>query len=237
MAIKVLIVEDEMLVAEDIATDLSQHGFEITDTLISGEECINRFEELNPDVIIMDIHIKGKYDGIITAKLLNEKKIVPIVYLTANSDEQTIKRLLDIFPASFISKPYNKTDLIIAIEVAYNLQHANKYNEIKKESTNSIFIKMGNQYKKIKLSDILYLEAAGSYSKIYTEKETMMVSYNLSHFENIIQNSIFKRIHRSYIINIKYVDGLESNSVIISQKAIPVSKQYYKEVMKLFKKL
>lgn len=237
MAIKVLIIEDEMLVAEDIATDLMQYGFEVIDTIISGEECLKRFEELKPDVVIMDIHIKGKYDGIETAKLLNKIKTIPIIYLTANSDQQTVKRVLDIFPASFISKPYNKNDLMIAIEVAYNSQHTTKYKKNEQESTDSIFIKMANQYKKIKLSDILYLEAAGSYAKIFTTNEELMVSYNLSHFEEMVQSPIFKRVHRSYIININYVSGLESNSVIINNKSIPVSKQYTKEVMALFKKL
>ncbi len=237
MAIKVLIVEDEMLVAEDIATDLIQYGFEIVDTITSGEECLKRFSELKPDVVIMDIHIKGKFDGIETAKLLNKNETVPIVYLTANSDQQTVKRVLDIFPASFISKPYNKNDLMIAIEVAYNLQHTKEFNNKINEAIDSIFIKVINQYKKIKLTDILYLEAAGSYSKIFTTNEELLVSYNLSHFESMIQNAIFKRIHRSYIININYVNGLESNSVIINNKNIPVSKQYFKEVMGLFKKL
>ncbi|MBL7883335.1 MAG: response regulator [Bacteroidia bacterium] len=237
MAIRVLIVEDEMLIAEDIATDLMEYGFEVAETLISGEECLKKFEQLNPDVVIMDIHIKGKYDGIETAKLLNNIKKTPIVYLTANSDQQTVKRVLDIFPATFISKPYNKNDLMIAIEVAYNLQHLKKYSEENQPLQETIFIKSGNHYKKINLMDILFLEADGSYSKIFTKTEELLVSYNLSHFEEIVQHPAFKRIHRSYIVNINYVDGLDSNAVIVNNKQLPVSKQYLKEVMALFKKL
>ncbi|MCK6649701.1 MAG: response regulator [Bacteroidia bacterium] len=237
MAIRVLIVEDEMLIAEDIATDLIQYGFEVVGTHISGEECLKKFEQLNPDVVIMDIHIKGKYDGIETAKLINDIKKTPIVYLTANSDQQTVKRVLDIFPATFISKPYNKNDLIIAIEVAYNLQYSKKYFLNNQPLQETIFIKSKNQYKKINLMDILFLEADGSYSKIFTKMEELLVSYNLSHFEDIVQHPAFKRIHRSYIVNINYVDGLDSNAVIVNNKQLPVSKQYAKEIMAMFKKL
>lgn len=85
--------------------------------------------------------------------------------------------------------------------------------------------------------DILFLEADGSYSKIFTKMEELLVSYNLSHFEDIVQHPAFKRIHRSYIVNINYVDGLDSNAVIVNNKQLPVSKQYAKEIMAMFKKL
>ena len=237
MAIKILLVEDEVLVAEDIAADLMEYGFNVVDMVISGEECLQKHEQHNPDVVIMDINIKGKIDGIETAKLLNEKKVVPIVYLTANSDLTTMQRVLDTFPAAFISKPYTKVDLIMAIELAFNSFNLKNQYSSKQEISDSIFIKTTNQYKKIKFTDILYIEAAGSYSTVRTRIEELAVSYNLSHFEKIIPPHLFKRIHRSCIINIEQVDALETNAVIINNKILPVSKPFYKEIMGLFKKL
>jgi len=240
MSIKVIIVEDEMLVAEDIASDLVEYGFEVLEIFISGEDCLTNFENLNPDVIIMDIHIKGNIDGIETAKAINEIKKTPIIYLTANSDSKTVQKVLDVFPSAFISKPYQKSDLIIAIEVAFNSY--NQFISKQRENsisilTDSIFVKTSNSYKKIRLSDILYLEASGSYSKIFTKKDETLVSYNLSHFEDMVRLPEFKRIHRSFLININEVDGFDSNSIIINNTNLSISKQYYKDIMSYFKKL
>jgi DNA-binding LytR/AlgR family response regulator len=237
MSIRVLVIEDEMLVAEDIATDLADFGFEVVDTLISGEECLLRFHELNPDVVIMDLQIKGAFDGIETARRLNEHKTVPVVYLTANSDKQTISRILENFPAPFISKPYNRNDLMMAIEVAFAAYNKRKIPEPVKEETDSVFIKSGQQYKKVKLTDILYLEASGSYTKVYTLNDEYLISYNLSYFEETVQHHLFKRIHRSYIINIDHVTAIETSSVIVNNKILPISKAFYKDIMACFKKL
>lgn len=237
MSVRVLIIEDEMLVAEDIATDLSEYGFVVVDTLISGEECLEKFELLNPDVVIMDIHIKGKWDGIETARLLNENKNVPIIYLTANSDKNTIQRLLSVFPAPFISKPYNSKDLMIAIELAFAKSNSQNFTVEKQKIDEVIFIKTSTQYKKVKLKNILYLEASGSYAKVITAEEEYLVSNNLSHFEEIVHHPSFKRIHRSYIVNIDYVDALEGNSLVVNHQSLPVSKAFQKEIMNLFKKL
>lgn len=237
MSIRVLIVEDEMLVAEDIATDLVDFGFEVVDTLISGEECIRRFDELNPDVVIMDLQIKGPYDGIETARRLNENRSVPVIYLTANSDKQTILRVLEKFPAPFISKPYNRNDLMVAIEVAFASFNQNKHARIVRDDTNAVFIKSGQQYKKVKLDSILYLEAAGSYVKVHTVDTHHLVSYNLSYAEGIIGREKFKRIHRSYIVNTDHITAIEHGTVVVQDKVLPVSKAYYRDLMSCIKKL
>ena len=120
MGIKVLIVEDEVLVAEEIAADMEDYGFEVTEIATSSEECLSSIENNVPNIILMDINIKGNKDGIETAKLIHQTSKIPIIYLTANTDSVTFKRALESLPNAFISKPYQKKDLYSAVEIACN---------------------------------------------------------------------------------------------------------------------
>lgn len=237
MKIKILIVEDEILVAEEISADLEDYGFEITEIAISSEECFDAIKKEIPHVILMDINIKGPQDGIETALTINKTHNIPIVYLTANTDSKTISRALSTSPSAFISKPYTKKDLVIALELAFN-KHNNKLiitNIL--EQKNSFFVKDGSQYSRIKFDDINYIEADGSYSKIITTAKNYTLSTNLNHFQDSQNSPVFVRIHRSYIVNVEKVDAFDKHSLTINSKTLPISKSYQKKVMKFFNKL
>lgn len=238
MKVKILIVEDEVLVAEEIATDLEDYGFAITDIAISSDECLNAINKNTPHVVLMDINIQGDHDGIATANVINETYNIPIVFLTANTDSETIKRALLSSPSAFISKPYSKKDLVVALEIAFNNYNNKLLNQtVSQVNNDSFFVKSGDYYTKIDVSDINYLEADGSYTSIFTNNKKYTLASNLNHFQENFSNPIFVRVHRSYIVNIKKVEAFDKNSIILNSQAIPVSKSYQKEVMKLFNKI
>jgi len=237
MAIKVLIVEDEVLVADELTADLEDHQFIVTGIAISSEECFDAIKENPPHAILMDINIKGNLDGIEASAIINKTHNIPIVYLTANTDTTTINRALATSPSAFISKPYHKKDIFIALEIAFNKHNETILKSKKPSNENCFFVKNGEYYTKINIADINYIEADGSYSKIYTNNRNYTLSNNLNHFHDNINNDCFVRIHRSYIINIKKVEAFDKNSVIINSKALPISKSHQKEISTLFTKL
>jgi DNA-binding LytR/AlgR family response regulator len=238
--INILIVEDEVLVAEDISDYLKEFGFNVTGIAVSASECLSLLDKQTPNVILMDINIKGDLDGIELAQLINKRFSLPIIFLTANNDTNTTQRALKANPHSFLSKPFNVTDLKIAIELAFQ-----KFNQIQIEQiakanvllSKSIFVKKNNSYKKIDIDDVLYIEASGSYCILNTENEQFTLSHNLNHFENKIKNPVFVRIHRSYVINLNKVESFDSNSVSFKNKTLPISKQYQKEILFYFNKV
>lgn len=237
MAIKVLIVEDEVIVAEEISADLEDYGFKITEIAISSEECFSAIENDVPHIILMDINIKGNKDGIETAKLIHQTSTIPVIYLTANTDSATFKRALKTAPNAFISKPYSKNDLYSAIEIACNKHNEKLIEEQNPIVNDSFFVKDGDYYSKLKFDDINYIEADGSYCNIYSNNKKYTLSSNLNHFQNNHKSPIFVRTHRSYIININKVEAFDKESVIINSKAIPISKSHQKEIMNFFNKL
>lgn len=86
----ILIVEDELLVAKDIQNRLTKFGYAVVGVVSSGKEAINKATEKNPDLILMDIHLKGELDGIEVAQVIYNGLNIPIVYLTANADDSTL---------------------------------------------------------------------------------------------------------------------------------------------------
>lgn len=115
---KILVVEDESIVAMDIKHRLENMGYIVPAITSSGEEAVEKASETDPDLILMDIVLKGEIDGIEAAQQIKENLDVPIVYLTAYSDERTLKRAKITGPFGYIIKPFEDRELHSAIEVA-----------------------------------------------------------------------------------------------------------------------
>ena len=118
MPAKILIVEDEAITAMDIQKTLESAGFEVVSTASMGKEAIQKAGELKPDLILMDITLKGKIDGIVVADKIMTLFDIPVIYLTAFSDEETFKRAKLTKPYGFITKPLNHKELRASIEIA-----------------------------------------------------------------------------------------------------------------------
>ena len=115
---KVLIVEDEGVVALSLQSILTKMGYTIIGTAITGDEAITLARDRNPDVILMDIHIKGTMDGIQTTEKINEFSDVPVIYLTAYADDETVSRAVRTRSHSYLVKPVNQRELYSNIEFA-----------------------------------------------------------------------------------------------------------------------
>ncbi len=114
----ILIVEDERIVAEDIKTSLKRLGYNVLAIVSSGKEAITKALELKPDLVLMDILLKGDLDGIEAANKIRSKSNIPVIYLTAHADEITLKRAKLSEPFGYIVKPFETKDLKIAIDMA-----------------------------------------------------------------------------------------------------------------------
>ncbi len=116
--IKVLVVEDELIVAKDIQNSLKNLGYDVPAIASTGEEAVKKSGEFSPDIILMDIVLKGKIDGIETATQIRAMYGIPIIYLTAYADENTLDRAKVTEPLGYILKPFEESDLHISIKMA-----------------------------------------------------------------------------------------------------------------------
>jgi len=236
--IKILVVEDEMIIGAKISMQLTSLGYEVTGILPRGEEAVTHAEENRPDIVLLDIHLKGKIDGIETARQMQKHGNIPIIYLTANSDEATFNRAKSSKPHAFLSKPYKQLDLQRAIELTISRMEeaetgpSTVEEETGEEETNDerpfilsdrIFVRHREKMIKIIVADILYIEADRNYSRIFTKSKEYLLCITLKKIEEKLPGRMFIRTHRSYIINLPHVDEVGEGHVIIAQKAIPLS--------------
>ena len=115
---KVLIVEDEKVVALDLKRRLSKLGYSVIGTASNADKVIELLKESLPDVILMDIHIQGDKDGIELAEIINANYSLPIIYLTAYSEEATLDRARSTRPYGYLLKPFSERELHVAIQVS-----------------------------------------------------------------------------------------------------------------------
>jgi signal transduction histidine kinase len=115
---KIIVVEDERIVAKDIAKRLKNLGYVVLASVSSGEEAIKKVSETLPDVVLMDIQLKGEMDGIEAAEQIRMDFDIPVIYLTAYADENTLQRAKITEPFGYIVKPFDEKDLHTAIEIA-----------------------------------------------------------------------------------------------------------------------
>jgi CheY-like chemotaxis protein len=115
---KILIVEDEGIEALDLQQRLTSQGYDAVDIASTGEEAIQKAKEFSPDLILMDIMLQGKIDGITAARQIRADLDIPIIYITAYADEKTLQRAKLTEPHGYIVKPFRERELIITINMA-----------------------------------------------------------------------------------------------------------------------
>ncbi|MCY7330237.1 MAG: response regulator, partial [Saprospiraceae bacterium] len=119
--VKILVVEDEMIIGAKVSMFLIELGYEVTGILPRAEEALLHLEENPPDIALLDIQLKGSMDGIALAQILQKDHHIPVIFLTANSDNATFHRAKAARPYAFLAKPFKKTDLQRALELTISL--------------------------------------------------------------------------------------------------------------------
>ena len=254
--VNILIVEDESIVALDLASGLEHDGYNIAGIADNAEEAQQLFNENEVDIILMDVNIIGEKDGIDTAIEILKQKAVPIIYLTAFTDALTIERIKQTHPAAFLSKPYSLTNVRIAIDLAVNnfavsreQQATGKIITLDKDggrSTSSpekemilrmhdhIFVKHNYAFVKLKLSELLYIEADNNYTSIITADKKFLLRLSLNQLLEKINYKALVRIHRSYAVNINAIQSFNEQEVEVNQQHLPIGRNYKEEFMKQF---
>ena len=233
MSITIAIVEDLDEVRNGLKDFISlSTDFTVVGAFKSGEEAYENLPKTTPDIVIMDIRLRGDINGIDTAILMQKNADMPVIFLTANADEATFNKAKAAKPYAFISKPYKQIDLQRAIELTISHLAGEENNVTSVVSgardqpfilSDRIFVRQREKMIKIIVADILYIEADRNYCRIFTKTNEYVLSITLKTIEEKLSNHIFLRVHRSYIINLSHIDAVADDHVIINQKAMPVS--------------
>lgn len=237
--ITVLIVEDDPVIAADLTFFMKDFGYSPYPSVSNASDALLLLNNVQPDFILIDVTLEGEKDGIELATEINKKHDLPLVFLTAHHDRNTIDRIKATRPSAYLVKPLQEHNLQTSIELAlYNHSHkkmANKDTDSTGEdfvSGEHFFIKVKNQLKKILLDDIMVLEAYDNYSFLHSSDQKHLIGSTLKSLEQKLGDHDFIRIHRSYMINLKAIEGIEEDVVLINKMHLPIGKTYKDDFMK-----
>jgi two-component system, response regulator PdtaR len=251
--VNILVVEDEAIVAMALTDKLEAEGYQIVGIANNGLKAIELFEQNQVDLLLCDINIKGDFDGIETVTRMIAIKPIPVIYLTAFSDIETVERAKKTFPAAYVTKPYNIINLRIAIEMAIN-NFVERINPEKKltvspnfqdkenskenilQIDNHVFIKQGYQFVKVALKDILVLEADDIYTTFITTEKKYAFRMSLTNVLEKLNFPRMVRVHRSFAVNSDHINSFNDFEIIISNHTIPIGKSYKGDFMRIFGK-
>lgn len=236
--LKIGVVEDELVIARTIVSTLDELGYWCCGPAINYTEAMEMLEQDKPDLLLLDIQLAGKKDGIDVAQKLNELFQIPFIFLTANSDAATIDRAKKVKPHAYIVKPFTKEELYAAIEIAFSNFTGNRSSVktatgVSWPAKDFMFIKEGYVFRKIYFNEVLYLESGANYVTVHLQSNRkVVVRSTLNDFVEQAGQPIFIRVHRSYSVNINKIEDVFPTELSIQETTIPIGKSYREELFK-----
>jgi DNA-binding LytR/AlgR family response regulator len=212
---KILIVEDEVLIADYIENILSENNFKNVKTAHDREDaelCITR---QNPDIMILDINLSGKNEGIPIAE--NHAGKASIIFLTGQQDHQLMSQAIATGPHSYLTKPIKKNDLIAALHLAVSARRNGVY-----------VLKDGFSTMQLKYSEILYFKADKNYVEVHLPEKKYVDRTSLKTIEEAIPFGFnYRRVHRSFVVNMDKVTKINTKNVYIEELEIPLGRVHF----------
>jgi len=215
---KVLILEDRAMEASYLRDALVELGYQVPAIAPSLSKGLEYFSLYQPDISLVDIYLDGKPDGIAFGMEMNGKQNTkkPFVFLTGATETSTFKLAKAAKPYHYLVKPFNKPELQYAIELALERFETETPLPVNSNkacfSTDSVFVKRGNSLINVQYDDINYIEVEGKYSKIVCNNQKFVVQQSLGDLYISLPATQFFRVHRSYVINIKEVTRIDTQT-------------------------
>lgn len=237
--IKLLIVEDNPLHQEQLYILLQSQPYDIVGIVSSAEEVLPALLRLQPDVVLLDIDLGESNDGIDIAHKINKLKPTPIIFTTARTDSETIRKAVTELPVSYLVKPIQAENLLPAIELAIFKNENSEHTESLTESTNyqknseAVFIKSRGELIKLSFQDLCAIEVEKDrYLKFITNDDEFLVRSSIKEILEKLPN-YFIQVYRSIVVNINKLESINEfeNTVVINGKDYALSNTYKKDIL------
>ncbi len=244
----ILIVEDEELYADQLEMLVEKMGYTCLGIADNSVDALAVVSNKPPDILLMDVHIQGDFDGIdLTQEIRKEYPHIPVVFITSMTDDMTFRRASRTGRIQFIVKPFSDLQLQRAIELAMQDAKpgtADKSGVAEKWESDLVlgghlFVKMGNRLEKIHCQDILYIEADDKHCYLHLPEKRYIVHMSLKQIRDQLDEKVFFQSHRSFLINISQIMtiNLDDQMVLFERKEAPISKRNREALLKRLKYL
>lgn len=237
MATKILIVEDNSFISEDIADQLKAMQYEVTGQAFSYDDALEQLKSNQPQVVLLDINLNENKSGIDLAHYINKHYQIPFIFITSHSDTKTLQDVNATQPYGYLLKPFDENALQANIELALFKFQQNNFSALKEKLADSLFVKVKQALVKIVIRDILYAEAYDNYCYIKTPEQKYLVSQTLKSVEEKLNGHGFVRVHRGYLINVSKIESVTDGNVYVGAEPIPVGRSFKDDLINLLNTL
>jgi len=242
--IQILLVEDEPLIAKDLEYSIQDLGYAVSASCRNSRQALESLQNEVPDLVICDIHLHNDdWDGIRLAQEIRLRYHIPIIFLTALSDAETIRRAAQTQPQAYLTKPFDERTLYAAIELAI-VRFARPEQETNSPTeapppfiAGSFFVKDKKRLVKIKAEDIQWIKAEGAYSTLAVNQQQYLLSVHLGAIESSLSAFSFARVHRSYLVNVQHIEAIEDDLIFIGKERIPIGKSFREDFFSRLRQL
>ncbi len=237
--IRILIVEDNVIIADDMQSMLEEIGYEIVDNVIVYEQAERVLKAEQVDLVLIDIILASDKTGIDLGRHIRENYDIPFIFVTSNSDKATVENAKTVKPNGYLVKPFEQQDLYTSIEIAlsnftYGTAKSSSEENMGDEDVpmsnsvlkDSIFVKKQHLYYRIQFGDIQFIKADNVYLEVNTVDKKFLVRSPLKDYLEKLPKKKFYRAHKSYIVNVDHIDAINSKDVMINNNLIPISKDF-----------
>jgi len=226
----ILVVEDEVLIAEVISRYLRQEGYQCASFATDYEEALQQITAMQPDLVLLDIRLRGSQTGIDVAMWMRTQQLnIPFVFLTSQTDKRYLDMAKQTYPAGFLVKPIQRETLRTTIEIAL---HASRRPATAKGR--SLTLVNGAETVVVPLNDITCIESDHVYVNIHTrDGRKMLHRSTLAELQKKLPSQQFMQVHRSFIVQLKYVESWGKDNLRVQRQSIPVSRSRRGEVFQL----
>lgn len=229
--LKILIVEDNAIIAEDLKELLKDMGYNVVDNVGSYERAKEALATHNVDMVLVDIQLSTQKTGIDLAKHIRVHYNLPFIFITSNSDRTTILEAKETQPNGYLVKPFEEDQLFAAIETATSNFVETSAHKSNLAFSDSIFIKEKNLYHRIKVKELVYLKSENIYVALQTTSNMFMHRESLKHYEELLSSYHFIRVHKSYLVNKDYIQAINSKDILVNGEMLPLSRHMKDKLM------
>jgi DNA-binding LytR/AlgR family response regulator len=238
--IKILAVEDDPIYAESLELIVRELGYELVGIVDNALAALQLVDETSPDLVLLDIEIRGSMTGIELAARINSNRRIPIIFITAFKDRETFQQAKLTLPKAYLTKPYDTRSLQSAIELAiFNAPVEDATGFQPEAMGDTFYIKDNNRLVKIRLRDILVVEVDEKYCFILTDQKRHIINMRLKDLLEKLPQEDFIQVHRSYVVRKSAIEEINigEHTLRVMEKTIPIGKTYKEHLLTTLKYL
>ena len=239
-SLRILAVEDNPLLARALRPIVQELGYELLPVAADADEAIRFFQEHKPDLVLLDVRLRGAKDGIEVGHLLNAQRPVPLIFVTSFQDRETFERAKAVGAFAFLTKPYDALVLERAIELA--MQHFTRAQQPKSAvaappevvpEVDCVFVREGNRLTRIPYAEIQAFVADDSYVQLHAGRKKYALRVTLRDLEDQLPPTRFMRVHRSHLVLVAAIEQIDSQANELQMQGgltVPVGRAYRTEL-------